>query len=475
MRAADLLQLNSSGWTRRGVVRVGTLGLAGLSLPRALQSADVQEIKSEETKSTAARAKSCLLIYLDGGPSHIDLFDLKPEAPAEIRGPYRPIATSVPGLTIGELLPRVAQQAHRIVQVRSVCHDEGVHDPAVYQMLTGYKHLSSAGGLKVEPTDLPHIGGALLRADRTPAAMPKAIQLPEIMKMEARVLPGQSGGILGPSFDPFLVEVSQDGVVQKPQLRRADGVSTDRLRRRSALLREFDADVSSRRQVAIERLDEYQRQALSILESSAVQQAFDIETESAVTHEKYGRHRHGQSVLLARRLVEAGAKFVTVYWGHEDQDWADGRGPRPANNPWDTHRNHFPLLSQSLAPRADQTLAALLEDLAQRGLLDETLVVWMGDFGRTPRISKPWASRDHWPRANTILLAGAGLRGGSVFGATDRHAAEVIADPVSPGDLTATMLDALGVDPQQLVSDASGQPHRLSPGQSLTRRPGFPA
>lgn len=347
MRAADLLQLNSSGWTRRGVVRVGTLGLAGLSLPRALQSADVQEIKSEETKSTAARAKSCLLIYLDGGPSHIDLFDLKPEAPAEIRGPYRPIATSVPGLTIGELLPRVAQQAHRIVQVRSVCHDEGVHDPAVYQMLTGYKHLSSAGGLKVEPTDLPHIGGALLRADRTPAAMPKAIQLPEIMKMEARVLPGQSGGILGPSFDPFLVEVSQDGVVQKPQLRRADGVSTDRLRRRSALLREFDADVSSRRQVAIERLDEYQRQALSILESSAVQQAFDIETESAVTHEKYGRHRHGQSVLLARRLVEAGAKFVTVYWGHEDQDWADGRGPRPANNPWDTHRNHFPLLSQS--------------------------------------------------------------------------------------------------------------------------------
>lgn len=161
MRAADLLQLNSSGWTRRGVVRVGTLGLAGLSLPRALQSADVQEIKSEETKSTAARAKSCLLIYLDGGPSHIDLFDLKPEAPAEIRGPYRPIATSVPGLTIGELLPRVAQQAHRIVQVRSVCHDEGVHDPAVYQMLTGYKHLSSAGGLKVEPTDLPHIGGAL--------------------------------------------------------------------------------------------------------------------------------------------------------------------------------------------------------------------------------------------------------------------------------------------------------------------------
>lgn len=436
----------------------------------ASRADQIQPFESETSLRQSRRAKSCLLIYLDGGPSHIDLFDLKPEAPAEIRGPYRPIATSVPGLTIGELLPRVAQQAHRLVQVRSVRHDEGVHDPAVYQMLTGYKHISSAGGLKVEPTDLPHIGGALLRADRTPAAMPKAIHLPEVMKMEARVLPGQNGGTLGPSFDPFLVEVSMDGVVQKPQLRRADGVSTDRLRRRLALLRGLEASVPSRRQVAVERLDEYQRQALSILESSAVQQAFDIEMESAATHEKYGRHRHGQSVLLARRLVEAGAKFVTVYWGHEDQDWADGRGPRPANNPWDTHRNHFPLLSQSLAPRADQTLAALLEDLAQRGLLDETLVVWMGDFGRTPRISKPWASRDHWPRANTILLAGAGLRGGSVFGATDRHAAEVTTDPVSPGDLTATMLDALGVDPQQLVSDASGQPHRLSPGQSLWPR-----
>ncbi len=349
-------------------------------------------------------------------------------------------------------------------------HDEGVHDPAVYQMLTGYKHLSSAGGLKVEPTDLPHLSSALLQADQSPTAMPKAIQLPEIMKMESRVLPGQNGGILGPSFDPFLVELSISGVVQKPQLHRADGVSVDRLRRRSLLLREFDRDLNWQRHLAADRLNDYQQQALSILESSAVQRAFDLEDESPETHDKFGRHRHGQSVLLARRLIEAGAKFVTVYWGHEDQDWADGRGPRPANNPWDTHRNHFPLLSQSLAPRADQTLAALLDDLSRRGLLDETLVVWMGDFGRTPRISKPWASRDHWPGSNTVLLAGAGLGGGTVFGATNRHAAEVIADPVSPSDLTATMLAALGVDPTQFITDASGKRHRVSPGQSLWNR-----
>ena len=170
---------------------------------------------------------------------------------------------------------------------------------------------------------------------------------------------------------------------------------------------------------------------------------------------------------MARRLIEAGAKFVTVYWGHEDQDWADGRAPRPANNPWDTHRNHFPLLRDSLAPRTDQTFAALLDDMAQRRMLDDTLIVWMGDFGRTPRISRPWASRDHWPHANTVLLAGAGVRGGMIFGATDRHAAQVISDPVTPADLTATMLAVIGIAPTQSVPILNAEPHRLSEGRPL--------
>jgi hypothetical protein len=241
MRRHRLFSLERTAGSRRRALQVGSLGLTGVTLSAALRAGEHQKLESEFSAHRSPRAKRCILIYLDGGPSHIDLFDLKPDAPAEIRGPYRPIATSVPGLTIGELLPRVAQQAHRLMQVRSVRHDEAVHDPAVYQMLTGYPHISSAGGLKVEPTDLPHIGGALLRADRTPAAMPKAIQLPEIMKMEARVLPGQNGGILGPAFDPFLVDVSLDGVVRKPQLQRATEISVDRLRRRSALLHEFDA------------------------------------------------------------------------------------------------------------------------------------------------------------------------------------------------------------------------------------------
>jgi hypothetical protein len=186
-------------------------------------------------------------------------------------------------------------------------------------------------------------------------------------------------------------------------------------------------------------------------------------------HDFYGRHRHGQSVLLARRLVEGGARFVTVYWGQEPQDWADGRGERLANNPWDTHRNHFPLVKDRLLPRADRALAALLGDLAERGLLDETLVVWMGDFGRTPKIDKKYASRDHWPHAFTVLLAGAGLPGGAVFGHTDRHAATVEEDPVSPADLTATIFSALGVAPGSLIYDRQGNAYPLSTGRAVTR------
>jgi uncharacterized protein (DUF1501 family) len=172
-------------------------------------------------------------------------------------------------------------------------------------------------------------------------------------------------------------------------------------------------------------------------------------------------------VLLARRLVEAGARFVTVYWGQEMQDWADGRGPRLANNPWDTHRNHFPLVKDELLPRADRALAALVEDLHERGLLGETLVVWMGDFGRTPRIDRKYASRDHWPAANTVLFAGGGVPGGAVYGQTDRHAAEVTDCPVSPADLTATIFRALGVDPRALIQDRRGQPQALSEGRAI--------
>ncbi len=441
---------------RRDFLRLGTVALGGFGLPPLAQAAP------------QPRARACILLYMDGGPSHIDLWDMKPNAPAEVRGPFRPVATSAPGIAVCEHLPHVATQMHRLCQVRSVRHQETVHDPAVYQMLTGRKHVSSAGNLTVQPTDFPQVGTAFGKVDRAAAVMPKIVELPETMKMEARVLPGQNAGFLGATYDPFRVSVSADGRVTPPEFAVRADTPPPRLAGRATLLQRFNRELSAlRHRAETDDLDRFQQQALALLARPQVREAFDLEREPAALRERYGRNRHGQSVLLARRLVEAGARFVTVYWGKEKQDWGEGRGIVLANNPWDTHRNHFPLLKDELLPRADRALAALVEDLHQRGLLAETLVVWMGDFGRTPRIDRKYASRDHWPAANTVLFAGAGVPGGSVYGRTDRHAAEVTDAPVSPADLTATILRALGADPRTTIRDGRGQPQRLSEGTPI--------
>jgi hypothetical protein len=450
----------SAELSRRRLLHSGAVALGGLPL--------VAQAMPTEPNGRRVRAKACILLYMDGGPSHLDTWDLKPEAPAEIRGPFQPIATSVPGLQVCEHLPLVARQMHHLVQIRSVCHAQAVHDPAVYQMLTGVKHVSSAGGLQVEATDFPQMGTAFGRVDRRPAAMPKVIELPETMKMEARVLPGQNAGFLGGSFDPFRVEITREAEVVKPSLSLRADISPDRFERFGALVRRYNRELARLQRTAdTELFDEYQQQALRLLDRPRVQAAFDIEREPDEMRQRYGLTRHGQSALLARRLVEAGARFVRVYWGREPQDWADGRGERLANNPWDTHRNHFPLVKDSLLPRADRALAALVGDLHERGLLDETLVVWMGDFGRTPKIDKKYASRDHWPHAFTVLFAGAGLPGGTVYGRTDRHAAHVEESPVSPADLTATIFDCLGADPGSQIADARGTARPISTGRIL--------
>ncbi|MBI1312192.1 DUF1501 domain-containing protein [bacterium] len=443
---------------RRTTLKTGLLSWTPFALPSL--------VASVEPPFSTPRARACLLLYMDGGPSHVDLLDMKPQAPAEIRGPFLPIATSVPGIAVSELMPNLALQMHHVVQIRSVRHQETVHDPAVYQTLTGFKHFSSAGGLKVEDSDLPHMGSAFRRADPRPAVMPPLVEIPGRMKMQDRVLPGQSSGILGPFWDPFQVEVTPAGDVIPPQFDRLQDVTDGRLKDRRSLLEkvQYASDVESR---DASRFLSLQEQALSILERPSMQTAFDLDRESPATRDRYGRHRHGTSVLLARRLLEAGARFVTVYWGKEEQDWADGKPPRLANNPWDTHRNHFPLVRESLVPRADQTLTALLADMHDRGLLDETLIVWMGEFGRTPRINRQWASRDHWPHAYTVLMAGAKTQGGSAFGRTDRYAESVVDDPVSPADLTATIFQTLGVDPRTEVPASDGSPYRLSNGQPI--------
>jgi uncharacterized protein (DUF1501 family) len=449
---------------RRRFLQLGSLGLASATLSHALAA--------EALNARPARAKSCILFYMCGGASQLDTFDLKPQASDEIRGPFQPIASSVPGVPVCEHLPHLARWMHHFAQVRSLTHQETIHPQAVYQMLTGYPQTSSLARRGSERVDMPHLGSAFAQADTTRTALPKHIRLPEDTRIGGGSallsLRGQDGGILRAEYDPFPIEISPDGVLSKPDIGRLAEVSRVRLADRMRLLDRL----SEKQRLPLDphdsvRLDTFHQQAFDILAAPSVQQAFDIEREAVATHERYGRHRQGQSLLLARRLVEAGARFVTVYWGPDEQDWADGKPPKVAGNPWDTHRNHFPLLSESLFPRLDQSLAALIADLAERGLLSETLVVWMGDFGRTPRISRPWASRDHWPGAFTALLAGAGVKGGDIYGRTDQFAAEVSEHPVSPADLTATLFDALGIDPSTQIRAANGALHRLSSGHPV--------
>ena len=446
---------------RRNVLSLGCFGLTPLS------SLESKAAVAQQT--LAPRAKSVILLYMDGGPSHIDMFDLKPQAPDEIRGPVQPIASSVPGISVGEYLPHLAQQMHHVAQIRSVRHEDVPHDQAVYRVLTGYRHNIKAGGLKIEDSDLPHMGSAFNRAGQDEATMPRTIQIPEPMRIDARILPGQHAGILGARWNPFPVHVTPSGQVTPPDLKHLEQITHTRLLQRGHLLNNLQNQALFRDVNATRELASDQQQVLRILQRKSIQHAFELDREPAALRDAYGRDRHGQSTLLARRLVEAGARFVTVYWGKEIQDWGGDWKPMLVNNPWDTHRNHFPLIKNSLIPRADRTLAALLADLNERGLLDDTLVIWMGEFGRSPRISKLFSTpgREHWPHAFTLLMAGAGIRGGTVYGATDRFGEFVKDKPVSPADITATVFHSLGIDPQKTIS-LGNQQHRLSTGRPIT-------
>jgi hypothetical protein len=441
--------------SRRDFLRIGTVAVAtgGLDTPATTAS------------GRRPSARAVILLFMDGGPSHIDLFDLKPNAPAEVRGPFASVHTTVPGVRVCEHLPMLAARMHRVLQLRSVRHTDAVHDPAVYLTLTGRRHPTPLGGLRVSPDDAPHVGSLFAALDRSPAAGPKWVELPETMKMDARTLPGQGGGFLGPGADPFRCEVTSNAEVVAPPFGLPDGVDADHLLLRGNLCAALDG-----RLAAVEAgFGQSRTSAVELLASARFRNAFDLAKEPDRIRDAYGRYRHGQGVLLARRLVEAGCRFVCVYWGKERQDWADGVTDRVANNPWDTHRNHFPLLRDSLLPRADRTLSALLDDLHARGLLGEVLVVWAGEFGRTPVIDRKWASRDHWPGANTVLLAGGGVAAGHVVGQTDGRAAEVIDSPVSPADVTATLLAALGADPHAEVRDRQGRPFPACDGTRIDR------
>jgi hypothetical protein len=402
-----------------------------------------------------------------GGPSQLDTWDLKPDAPEDIRGPFRPIATSLPGVLISEHFPMLARQAHRIAIVRSMSHDDAAHLSTAHRLLTGHMAPtpnSDAAGPSAR--DWPHLGAIVTRLRPTPGAIPSAVNMPWTVMHPAAPggkAPGQDAGWLGKAFDPFHVEGDPNAKdFHVAGLELPQGITHSRFSQRRTLLSRLElaqqgaeASALSARGVAPPAWDRYQQKAFDALVSAEARAAFQIEREDPRLRDRYGRNIHGQCLLLARRLIEAGAGLVTVNWHNDGQNF------------WDTHGENFRHLQHRLMPPADQGFSALLEDLDSRGLLDETLVVWVGEFGRTPRITKANSGREHWPHCYSAVLAGAGVRGGNVYGSSDKWAAHPTRDPVSPDDLGATILHALGVDPASMVKDEVDRPLKINEGEAV--------
>ena len=433
--------------SRRELIRVGGLGALGLGLP-ALRAGRAA------TLAGRPRANSCLIIFLSGGPPQHETFDPKPAAPIEIRGPFLPIATSVPGLQFSELLPLSAARAHRMCVIRSMTTGIQSHSTSGAFMLTGHEPTSVAESVPPSAQDWPSLAGAvgaLRAAERSPL---DAVILPEpIFNNPAIPWPGQNGGFMGAAWHPHILrcDPSQERI-EIEGLTAAAGVTELRLDDRHALLGQVDRLLHrGLRSPAIAEMNRFQQEAFDLLHAGATREALEIEREPAASRDRYGRGKFGQSVLLGRRLIEAGVRLVQVNWPREPGDTAAG------NPLWDTHQDNAGRLKNVLCPQFDTAYSALLDDLSERGLLDETLVVVMGEFGRTPTINSA-GGRDHWGSVFSVALAGAGVPGGGVIGSSDDRGGMPADRPVRPPDLAATIFQLLGISPDHEFRDPFDRP-----------------
>ncbi len=444
------------GLTRRQWLRVGGLGATGLFLPDLLCGRAAARAVRPAGEGSFGRARSCILCFLFGAPAHQDIWDLKPDAAADVRGEFRPIASSVPGVWLGEHIPRIARSANRFALVRSVQHLDNTHTVAMHYMLTGQRHAQPNTNPRNQPTDFPCFGAVVqyLRSRRSTLPAGVSLNAPaNQVSANNHIFPGFFAGLLGRRHDPMFIAQDPSAPDFDP-LPTADDAEAGRLRLRRGLLQAVDGRCRELDAVTrVRDFSDYHQQAFSLVTSPAARRAFDLAREPATVRDRYGRSAFGQGCLLARRLVEAGVGLVTVNWARDDAYW-------------DTHANNFRDLKDKLLPPFDLGFSALLEDLDQRGLLGETLVVCLGEFGRTPKINAN-AGRDHWAACNSVVLAGGGVQGGQVLGASDRTAAYPATAPISPGDLAATIYQALGIDPHTEVHDALGRPLLLSDGRPL--------
>lgn len=445
--------------SRRSILQLGAWGgLAPLSLGGLdlLKNSALGNEASDFTPTTG-RAKSVILIFQWGGPSQLDTWDPKPDAPAEIRGEFASIDTAVPGIRISEHFPRLSKKTDKLVIVRSMTHTDPAHLSTVHHVLTG--HLAPRVNSDADapsPNDWPFMGSMLSRLLPARGPLPASITMPWVVSHPAAPggkAPGQHGGWLGHAHDPFYILADpNDPGFRVPGLSLSEDCPPQRLDSRRKLLDELSAEID---QNPGNSWAPVHKKALSAVVSAAARDAFNLNLEKPETRDAYGRNIHGQCLLLARRLVEAGVPLVTVNWHNDGQNF------------WDTHGQNFRHLKRRLMPPADQGFATLLDDLEARGMLDETLIVWVGEFGRNPKITANNAGREHWPRCYSAVLAGAGVKGGQVYGSSDRFAAYPATLPTSPADLTATMFHALGVPPDHFVRDQLGRPMRITDGEPL--------
>lgn len=435
--------------TRRGLLQM----LGGAFAPWGLANA-----AGGSAPSGGGKARSVILIFNGGAPSHIDLWDPKPAAPAEVRSIFAPIKTKVAGIQVTELLPRLAQRMDKLALVRSVHHQHSSHNGGMHWSTVGRPYRVDSTLINPSHTDLPCFGtlvGWLAQRDGYSGAAPPYVITPfPHCDSKAYITPGQYGGCLGARYDPFILNDDPNAAnFRVRDLALDPSLNATRFDQRLGLLGELTVHAPRLATPNSAEMDTFQEQAVSLLKSGKAADAFDLSKEPEAVRERYGRHSWGQSHLLARRLVESGTRFVSTV-----------NGPSIT---WDTHKDNNNRLKNVLVPPMEQAYVALLDDLEERGLLESTLVIWMGEFGRTPKINGD-AGRDHWPGCYTMVLAGGGIRGGQVVGSSDSIGAYPKERPVSPADVHATVFTALGYDPRGLAYQASdGRPIPLTEGTAI--------
>ncbi|HEV2378273.1 MAG TPA: DUF1501 domain-containing protein [Terriglobia bacterium] len=465
------------GYSRREFLRVGGSTLFGLSLP---QFFSLQARASDATPFAGSKgygaAKSVILLFLQGGPSHLDIWDPKPDAPSNIRGEFKPIKTNVDGIQLSETMPLLAKQADKYTLIRSMSYTPAGlfnHTAAIYQMLTGYPpdKVSPSGQLEPpSPRDFPTAGAQVAKLKPLDDPMLPFVEMPRPLQESSVIGKGGAAGFLGKAYDPYRLYQDPNKPIDLGDLALRSDVSPERLKERFYLLKGINGSMPElEKAVSSYALDDYYQKAYSLLLSGKARNAFDLEQEKPEVREKYGRTTFGQGALLARRLVEAGTRFVQLNWP------AVANGD-PTVDAWDTHAANFGPLKNLHCPILDRTLSALLEDMTERGLMKDTLVVAVGEFGRSPRLgvstsgnSNSPDGRDHWPYCYTGLVAGAGIRLGELYGKSDETGSSPKENPVHPTDLLATIYYALGIDPGQMVLNDLGQPRELVKGTPLVK------